>query len=97
MLERRKPLIEVNMTEINLYPGTVAVKVFIRDDENIKNEITAIVQKAFPKFKEQDISTQLSANKNFLSITYIIYVENKEEIDNLYQKIIQHPEVKMVL
>ncbi len=85
------------MTEINLYPGNVAVKVFIRDDENIKNEITAIIKKAFPNFKEQDISTQLSANKNFLSITYKVYVENKEEIDNLYQQLTQHPEVKMVL
>lgn len=85
------------MTEINLYPGTVAVKVFIRDDENIKDEITSIVKKAFPKFKDKDISTQLSANKNFLSITYKVHVKNKEEIDNLYQAITKHPEVKMVL
>ncbi len=82
---------------IELYPGTVAVKVFIHDDEKTKKEIIGIVKNAFPKLTDSEISTQHSANKNFLSITFKIYVEDKKDIDALYQVISQHPEVKMVL
>jgi uncharacterized protein len=83
--------------QIQLYPGTVAVKVFIHDDEKTKNEIIGIVKNIFPHLADTEISSQHSTKQKFQSIIFKIYVEDKKDIEALYQVISQHPEVKMVL
>jgi putative lipoic acid-binding regulatory protein len=85
------------MTEPKLYPATVAMKVFIHDDEAIKKDIIDIVKQSFPKVSDKDLSFSHSANQKYLSITFKIFVKNKQEMDTLYQKMTQHPDVKMVL
>ncbi len=85
------------MTEPTLYPGTVAMKVFIIDNENIKNNIIDIVKKSFPSLSDDDISFSHSSKSKYLSITFKIFVNTKEEIDEIYKIISQHPDVKMVL
>ncbi len=85
------------MTEPTLYPATVAMKVFIIDNENIKNNIIDIVKKSFPKLSDDDISFSHSSSRKYLSITFKIFVNTKEEIDAIYKIISQHSDVKMVL
>lgn len=85
------------MNDLPLYPAKVAVKVFIDHDPELKKEISDIVKKAFPKLKAKDISCTESANQKYLSMTFILDVKEKEDIDQLYQTLSHHPHVKMVL
>ena len=85
------------MNTESLYPAKIAVKVFIEHEPKLKKEITDIVKKAFPDLKNKEITCTESANQKYLSMTFIIHVQKKEDIDGLYQTLSQHPQVKMVL
>lgn len=85
------------MNEDSLYPAKIAVKVFIDHQPSLKDEISDIVKNAFPELSEKDISCTESTNQKYLSITYIIDVQEKEDIEKLYQTLSHHPNVKMVL
>lgn len=81
----------------SLYPATIAVKVIIANDELIEQEINQIILGIFPNFDLKLVKKQISANLNFLSLTYPIHTESKEPIEMLYQKLHSHPKIKMVL
>lgn len=85
------------MNSESLYPAKIAVKVFLEHEPKIKKEISAIVKKAFPDLKNKDISCTESKNQKYLSMTFVLHVQKKEDIEQLYQTLSQHPHIKMVL
>lgn len=85
------------MNDIPLYPANIALKVFIDNEEPLKNEIIDIIKQAFPKVKKKDITSSESSNQKYLSLTFLIHVQQKEDIDKLYETLSHHPKVKMVL
>lgn len=87
-----------NKKVILLFPCDFSIKIIGIDSAKFKNEILLIINNHFinadimPKF-----TYKKSNNNNYLAITAKIYVFNQVSLDVLYQDLVKHPDVKMVL
>lgn len=87
------------MSDAPFQAGKVAVKIFIDNNPDLQAEMTHIIQSYFPNLSPADIKSNLSQNKNYVSLTYQLNVEDdsQTQLHQLYAILSKHPQVKMVL
>jgi putative lipoic acid-binding regulatory protein len=79
------------------FPCDVPVKVFGRNESGFRETVLGIVLRWFPAFDESGLSERPSREARFLSITATVRVEERAQIDALYQDLSAHDAVLMVL
>ena len=84
-------------TPVLVFPCDFPIKVIGIFTEHFLEEITVIVRAHFPKIANEQITHKLSKEKNYLAITVNVHATNKSELDELYQALTSHPNIKMVL
>lgn len=62
-----------------------------------KNDIFETLKKHYPMLDTDTIQITTSKNGNFISISAVIFAQDKPSLDALYQDLNQHPDIKMVL
>ena len=84
------------------FPCYFPIKIVGTNTEKFINDIKDIVFTHFtdeipPQLNYKFSNNQKYVSQKYVSITANVYVHNQNSLDNLYQKLTKHPEVKMVL
>jgi len=83
------------MTE--LYPATVIVKIFFTPSPVIQQELLDMTKSQFPELNLQSVQTRFSQNQKFQVLSMEIYATSANLLNDFYQTIKGHEQVKMVL
>ena len=85
--------------EIMQYPCEIAVKAMGRTDLDVDFEavVVEIVRRHAPDIGEGAVSTRESRNGNYLAVTVRVMAESREQMDRIYQDLVDHEHVTMAL
>ena len=85
--------------EIMQYPCEIAVKAMGRTDLDVDFEavVVEIVRLHAPDIGEGAVSTRESRNGNYLAVTVRVMAESREQMDRIYQDLVDHEHVTMAL
>jgi len=79
------------------YPSPFPIKVMGSNTEALVAAVTALAQRFDPLFDADSITLKNSRAGNYLGVTITITATSREQLDGLYQALVSHPLVKMVL
>lgn len=79
------------------FPCDFPLKIIGKNSPTFLPEITAIIRMHYPLTHDSAIKHQLSEQGNYQSITAIIHVLEQQTLDALYQDLVRHPDIEMVL
>lgn len=87
------------MTQTTLmeFPCNFPLKIIGKTSSSFLAEITAIIRMHYPLTQDSDISFHMSEQGNYQSISAIIYALDQPSLDALYQDLLRHPNIHMVL
>ncbi|MDO4641627.1 MAG: DUF493 domain-containing protein [Neisseria sp.] len=89
MAEEQKTLIE--------FPCRFPLKIMGAKHAEFPAEILKAVQTHAPDTNEAHMQQRESSSGNYTGLTLSVYVENQEQLDNIYRTLTSHPMVKVVL
>lgn len=78
------------------FPCEIAVKVLGRNESGFRAAATGIVRRHYAELSEGP-SEQLSRKDAYLSLTFVVSAQTREEIDALYRELTASDEILMVL
>jgi putative lipoic acid-binding regulatory protein len=79
------------------FPTDYPIKVVGRPSAEFRARIHAVVLKHVPNVETDRISERLSENGNFLSISYTIVAESREQVEALARDLVAAEGVLMVI
>lgn len=79
------------------YPCRFPIKVMGANTAEFIRTMTAVAQGFEPGFNESHIEQRPSRAGNYMGLTLSIEVHNREQLDEVYRALTQHPLVKYVL
>ncbi len=79
------------------YPCDFPIKVMGRKEPRFAQTVMEIVRKHAPDFEPATIGMRPSRQGTYLSVTCVVRVTSREQLDALYQELCDHPSVVMVL
>lgn len=79
------------------FPCHFPIKIMGANSPTFLQEIREITLRHFPNIEDEKITHKPSKENNYLAITVTVYAENQKMLDDFYQEITKHPEIKMVL
>jgi putative lipoic acid-binding regulatory protein len=66
-----------------------------KNSESLKANVLALAHSEFPQLTLDDLTERPSKGNKYLALSFTVPAENKEQLDRLYQKLTQAPEVIM--
>jgi uncharacterized protein len=91
-----EPLPDVEETLIE-FPTNFPIKVMGETHDDFTAEIIKTIQAHWPEFDTHLIEIRGSSNGKYLSLTCLVYVTSKPQLDDIYRSLTSHPMVKVVL
>lgn len=88
MTEENKSLIE--------FPTRFALKAMGKAVPEFQSAVLAAVQQYAPDTQAESITVRPSSQGNYVGATIDVYVENQEQLDNIYRALTSHELVKVV-
>lgn len=79
------------------FPCTFPLKIMGAKHDEFAATILSVIQTHAPDTKAEDIVIRPSSKGNYLGATAQVFVNNKEQLDNIYRSLTSHPMVKVVL
>ena len=79
------------------FPCDFPIKVMGRKQPGFAKAVTEIVLKHAPDFDLSTVEMRPSRKGRYLSVTCIVRATSREQLDELYQELCDHPAVVMVL
>jgi uncharacterized protein len=79
------------------FPTNFPIKVMGETHDDFALEITRTIQAHWPEFDTHLIEIRGSSNGKYLSLTCLVYVTSKPQLDDIYRSLTSHPMVKVVL
>lgn len=79
------------------FPCHFPIKVMGETHADFSLEITRVIQGHAPAFDASQIEIRGSSNGKYISLTCLVYVTSKPQLDDLYRSLTSHPMVKVVL
>jgi putative lipoic acid-binding regulatory protein len=79
------------------FPTNFPIKVMGETHDDFTLEVTRIIQGHWPEFDTHLIEIRGSSNGKYLSLTCLVYVTSKPQLDDIYRSLTSHPLVKVVL
>lgn len=79
------------------YPTDFPIKVMGRMHPGFAQAVLAIVQRHAPDFDGAAMELRASSKGKYLSVTCVVRATSREQLDNLYRELCDHPQVVMVL
>ena len=80
-----------------VFPCELAVKVLGRNLPAFRDAARQIVSRHYAEIGDDQISEQHSRNDAYVSLTFIVNAQSREEIDALYRELTASDEILMVL
>lgn len=94
MSEPDLPATEETLIE---FPCNFPIKVMGETHADFTMEITRTIQAHWPAFDSHLIEMRGSTHGKYLSLTCLVYVTSKPQLDEIYRSLTAHPMVKVVL
>jgi putative lipoic acid-binding regulatory protein len=79
------------------FPCDFPVKVMGPKQAGFAKAVLDIVRQRAPGFDESTIETRESRKGTYLSLTLTVRAESRQQLDDLYRELCDHPMVAMVL
>ena len=79
------------------FPCDIPVKVLGRNAQAFRIAATDIVRSHYCDLGEAQLAEQLSRNGSFLSITFIVRAQSRDQVDALYRDLSASSDILMVL
>jgi hypothetical protein len=79
------------------YPCDFPVKILGHTQAGFAQAVLDIVKRHAPDFDAATLELRASKRRKYLSVTCVIRATSREQLDNLYQELCDHPMVVMVL
>ena len=79
------------------FPCDFMVKAITKQTPEDEAAIITLIQKHFPDFDPETLTRRNSKDKTFCAYTIHLHIENKPQLDALYQDLSDAPEVLMAL
>ena len=79
------------------FPTNFPIKVMGETHDDFTAEITKVIQAHWSEFDTHLIEIRGSSNGKYLSLTCLVYVTSKPQLDDIYRSLTAHPMVKVVL
>lgn len=79
------------------FPCNFPIKVMGETHADFTLEVTRTIQAHWPNFDTHLIEMRGSSNGKYISLTCLVYVTSKPQLDNIYRSLTAHPMVKVVL
>jgi uncharacterized protein len=87
----------VSDTPLLMFPADYPIKVIGRPSAEFRARIHAIVLRHVPAIEASHVTEHLSKNGNYLSISYAIRAESREQVTALAADLTACPEVLLVI
>jgi uncharacterized protein len=89
---------EDEITETLLdFPCDFPIKVVGEKQDDLTIIVVNVIQSVLPDFDTTQISIRTSSGGRYISLTCVVKVESKPQLDAVYKALSQHPVVKFVL
>ena len=79
------------------FPCDFPIKVMGRTQAGFAQAISGVVQRHAKDFDPSTIEMRPSREGNYLSLTVTVNAQSREQLDELYRELCDHPMVTMVL
>ena len=79
------------------FPCEFPIKVMGKTQAGYAQAVTEVVRRHAPDFDPATLEMRSSREGNYLSLTFIIRAVSREQLDELYRELCDHPMVTMVL
>jgi uncharacterized protein len=79
------------------FPTDFPIKVMGETHDDFTAEVTRVIQTHLPEFGAHLIEIRGSSNGKYQSLTCLVYVTSKPQLDDIYRSLTSHPMVKVVL
>lgn len=79
------------------FPCEFPIKVMGRTQKGFAQTILDVVVRHAPDFEAATLEMRSSREGNYLSLTFTIRAVSREQLDDLYRELCDHPMVTMVL
>ena len=79
------------------YPSQFPIKVMGLHGDNFVHEITKIAKEFDPFYDASTVELRPSSSGKYLGVTVTVTATSREQLDNLYRALTNHPMVKVVL
>ena len=79
------------------FPSVFPVKVMGANQDDFENLIVEIIRKHATISIDEVVTSRLSRNGRFVSVTVHINAENQEQLDDIYRELSAHERVLMML
>jgi hypothetical protein len=85
------------MSELITFPCIFPIKVMGSNQQDFESLVVEIIQKHAPSTSVKDVTTRLSRNGRFLSVTVHIHTVSQTQLDDIYSELSAHERVLMML
>ena len=79
------------------FPCELPIKVLGRNDQSFRAAVTSIVRRHYGDLDAARVSEQHSRNSSYLSITFVVQAQSRDEIDALYRELTASDDIMLVL
>jgi putative lipoic acid-binding regulatory protein len=79
------------------FPCRFPLKTIGKNNSDFQTIVVDIVRRHVPELKDEEISSRLSEDGKYISITTTFTAESREQLDGLYYELSSHELVMMVL
>jgi uncharacterized protein len=79
------------------FPCQFPIKVMGKTQPGYAQAILAVVKRHAPDFDEATVEMRSSREGKYLSLTFTVNAVSREQLDDLYRELCDHPMVTMVL
>ena len=79
------------------YPCDFPIKVLGRTQAGFAQAVLEVVRQHAPDYDGSTMEMRTSKKGKYLSVTCVVRAESREQLDNLYRALCDHPMVVMVL
>ena len=86
-----------NDTPVLAFPCEFPIKVMGKTQAGYAQAVTEVVKRHAPDFDPATLEMRSSREGNYLSLTFTIRAVSREQLDELYRELCDHPMVTMVL
>ena len=79
------------------FPCRFPLKTIGKNNAEFQTVVVEIVRRHVPGLKDEEISSRMSKDGKYLSVTTTFTAESREQLDSLYYELSSHEWVMMVL
>jgi uncharacterized protein len=80
-----------------VYPSDFPIKILGRSEAGFAQAVLAIVRRHAPDFDGRSMQMKASRRGKYTSVTAVIRATSRQQLDELYRELCDHPMVVMVL